>query len=142
VVCLFDRDHAELDCVNENARGIEQPARATCERRGTALPDGATPLAFTSEFYEDKNKIRQWKAFCNKNKPHVQEIEFNTLIDRLASFLIPVIRSAPTFSQGLKVAPWQITASIHHSCGKPGQSSKLCKARRVFCARLGCSAAR
>lgn len=58
------------------------------------MPDGGTPLAFTSEFYEDENKIKQWKAFCNKNKPRVQEIEFKTLIDRLASFLTPVIRSA------------------------------------------------
>jgi hypothetical protein len=58
------------------------------------LPDGGRPLAFTPEFYEDENKIKQWKAFCNKNKPRVQEIEFKILIDRSASFLTPVTRSA------------------------------------------------
>ena len=55
---------------------------------------GGVPLAFTPEFYEDENKIKQWKAFCNKNKPRVQEIEFKTLMGRLVSFLTPVIRSA------------------------------------------------
>jgi hypothetical protein len=24
------------------------------------------------EFQEDENKIKQWKAFCNKNKPRVR----------------------------------------------------------------------
>ena len=68
--------------------------RATFDRRGTALPAGGTPLAFTPEFYEDENKTKQWKAFCNKNKPHVQDIEFKTLVARLASFLLPVMKSA------------------------------------------------
>ena len=77
-----------------DGKALADAVRATFERRGTALPDRGTPLAFTSEFYEDENKIKQWKAFCNKNKARVQEIEFKTLIDRLASFLTPVIRSA------------------------------------------------
>jgi hypothetical protein len=75
-------------------KALVEAVRATFERRGTNLPDGGTPLAFTSEFYEDENKIKQWKAFCNKNKPRVQEIEFKTLIGRLISFLTPAIRSA------------------------------------------------
>jgi hypothetical protein len=58
------------------------------------LPHRGTPLAFTPEFFEDENKVKQWKAFCNKNKPRVQEIEFKTLIGRLVSFLTPVIQSA------------------------------------------------
>ena len=66
--------------------------RATFERRGTAWPDGGTPLA--PEFYEDENKIKQWNAFCNKNKPRVQGIELKVLIARLSSFLLPVLRSA------------------------------------------------
>jgi hypothetical protein len=79
-----------------DGRALVDAVRATFERRGTSLPDGGTPLAFTPEFYEDENKIKQWKAFCNKNKPRVHEIEFKALIDQLASFLAPVIHSAKT----------------------------------------------
>jgi len=65
----------------------------TFKQRGTSLPRGI-PIAFTSEFYEDENKSKQWKAFCNKNKPRVQELELKIVINSLAAFLIPVIRSA------------------------------------------------
>jgi hypothetical protein len=54
---------------------------------------GSAPLAFTPEFYEDENKIKQWKAFCNKNKSYVQQTEFRDVVARLASFLVPVIKS-------------------------------------------------
>jgi hypothetical protein len=77
-----------------DGKALINAVRATFERRGTAFPEGGSPLAFTPEFYEDENKIKQWKAFCNKNKPRVQEIEFKALMARLGSFLIPVIKSA------------------------------------------------
>lgn len=77
-----------------DGKALVDAVRATFERRATALPDRGTPLAFTPEFYEDENKIKQWKAFCNKNRPRVQEIDFKILIGRLISFLTLVIRSA------------------------------------------------
>jgi hypothetical protein len=77
-----------------DGQALVDAVRATFERRGTPWPDGGTPLAFTPEFYEDESKIKQWKAFCNKNKPRVQEIELKALIARLASFLLPVIKLA------------------------------------------------
>jgi len=77
-----------------DGKALVDAVRATFERRGTAFPEGDRPLAFTPEFYEDENKIKQWRAFCNKNKPHVQDIELNALVARLLSFLTPVIRSA------------------------------------------------
>jgi len=86
--------HSLSNTFEFDGNALVDAVRATFGRRGTALPDGGTPLAFTPEFYEDENKIKQWKAFCNKNKPRVQEIEFKTLIGRLVSFLTPVIRSA------------------------------------------------
>jgi len=85
--------HSLSNTFEFDGNALVDAVRATFGRRGTALPDGGTPLAFTPEFYEDENKIKQWKAFCNKNKPRVQEIEFKTLIGRLVSFLTPVIRS-------------------------------------------------
>lgn len=77
-----------------DGKALVDAVRATFERRGTAWPDGSTPLAFTPEFYEDESKIKQWRAFCNKNRPRVQEIELKALIERLVSFLLPVIKSA------------------------------------------------
>ncbi len=44
---------------------LTEAVRATFKRRGTELPEGGVPVAFTPEFYEDKNKIKQWNAFCN-----------------------------------------------------------------------------
>ena len=86
--------HSLSNTFEFDGNALVDAVRATFGRRGTALPDGGTPLAFTPEFYEDENKIKQWNAFCNKNKPRVQEMEFKTLIGRLVSFRTPVIRSA------------------------------------------------
>ena len=50
-------------------------------------------FAFTPEFYENETRIKQWNAFCNKNKSYVQEANFGDVVARLASFLVPVIKS-------------------------------------------------
>ena len=97
-----------------DGKALVDAVRATFERRGTPFPERDTPLAFTPEFYEDENKIKQWKAFCNKNKPHVQEIEFNALVARLSSFLIPVIKSAkagPALNRWTPNDQWQTFGS-------------------------------
>lgn len=77
-----------------DGKALVDAVHATFERRGTAWPDAGTPLAFTPEFYEDDNKIKEWRAFRNGNKPHAQEIEFKVLIARLSLFLLPVIKAA------------------------------------------------
>jgi hypothetical protein len=86
--------HSLSNTFEFDGKALVDAVRATFGTRGTALPDRGIPLAFTPEFYEDENKAKQWKAFCSKNKPRVQEVEFKTLIDRLISFLTPVIQSA------------------------------------------------
>lgn len=86
--------HSRSRAFEFDGKALVDAVRATFERRATALPDGGTPLAFTPDFYEDENKVKQWKAFCNKNKPRVQEIDFKTLIGRLIPFLTRAIRSA------------------------------------------------
>src|SRR5258707_13554088 len=63
----------------------------TFKRRGTELPLDGTPLAFTLDFYEDVNKIRQWIAFSEKNRSYVEPSEFKTLVAHIAKFLVPVI---------------------------------------------------
>jgi hypothetical protein len=56
-----------------DGKALTEAVRATFKRRRTELPAGGVPLAFKPEFYEDENKIKQWNAFCNKNKSYVQE---------------------------------------------------------------------
>ena len=56
--------HSLLKTFEFDGKALIDAVRATCEPRGTAWPDEGTPLAFTSEFYEDENKIKQWRAFC------------------------------------------------------------------------------
>ncbi len=72
---------------------LTEAVRATFKQRGTDLPAGGVPLAFAPEFYEDANKVKQWAAFCNKNKSYVQQTEFKDVVARLATFLVPVIKS-------------------------------------------------
>lgn len=76
-----------------NGETLTEAVRATFKQRGTDLPAAGVPLAFTPEFFEDENKIKQWNAFCNKNKPYVQPIEFRDAVARIKSFLLPVIKS-------------------------------------------------
>lgn len=76
-----------------DGKTLTEAVRATFKRRGTELPTGSVPFAFKPEFYEDENKIKQWNAFCNKNKSYVQHTKFGDVVARLASFLVPVIKS-------------------------------------------------
>ena len=73
---------------------LVEAVRTTFAQRGTELPLGGTPLAFTPEFCEDTNKVKQWTAFCTKNKPYIQDVTLKDVMARLASFLVPVIMSA------------------------------------------------
>jgi hypothetical protein len=77
-----------------DGKTLTEAVGATFKRRGTELPAGGVPLAFTPEFYEDENKIKQWNAFCNKNKSYVQKMRLRDVVARLVLFLVPVIKSA------------------------------------------------
>ena len=76
-----------------DGKTLAEAVRATFEHRRTDLPADGTLLAFTREFYEDESKIKQWNAFCNKNKSYIQQSDFGDVVTRLASFLVPVINS-------------------------------------------------
>jgi hypothetical protein len=51
------------------------------------------PLAFMPDFYDDRNKVRQWTAFTAKNKTYIEPVEFKIVIADIARFLVPVARS-------------------------------------------------
>jgi len=70
---------------------LGEAVRTTFDRRGTQLPVGGMPLAFTPEFYDDDNKKKQWAAFRTRNAPYVAKIELKELIENIRRFLTPVV---------------------------------------------------
>ena len=60
---------------------LAQAIQNTFQKRATDLPMGGVPVAFTSEFYDDVNKKRQWTAFCAKNKSYVEKTEFKAVME-------------------------------------------------------------
>ena len=70
---------------------LGEAIRTTFNRRGTQLPIGGMPLAFTPEFYDDDHKKKQWAAFRTRNAPYVAKIELKELIENIRRFLTPVV---------------------------------------------------
>lgn len=60
----------------------------TFERRKTPLPD-TIPTALTAEFYDDKQKQTQWRAFINKGLLSEQMMELADVAKLLRDFLMP-----------------------------------------------------
>lgn len=67
------------------SRAIEM----TFETRGTAVPN-KRPLALSPEFYEDREKNAQWKAFLNKAKLNAEGKSLAEIAEALRMFLVPV----------------------------------------------------
>jgi nucleotidyltransferase AbiEii toxin of type IV toxin-antitoxin system len=76
-----------------DAKTLADAIRATFGKRQTELPPTGVPLAFTAEFYEDQHKVKQWRAYVNRNRPYVAETELKAIADRLRAFLGPIIQS-------------------------------------------------
>jgi hypothetical protein len=64
----------------------------TFERRGTSLPK-ERPLAFTSDFYEDAQKIVQWNAFVRKANPCLEVGDLQDIAKATSVFIMPIIES-------------------------------------------------
>jgi hypothetical protein len=62
----------------------------TFNRRRTALPQNI-PFVFTSDFYEDDQKQKQWKAFIRKSKPILSVGDFSKIISDISIFIMPVL---------------------------------------------------
>jgi predicted nucleotidyltransferase component of viral defense system len=60
----------------------------TFKRRRTAIP--MEPFALTEEFYRDRQKQTQWRAFVNKSGIEAP-LEFPAIGERLRAFLQPVL---------------------------------------------------
>jgi hypothetical protein len=93
-----------------DGKTLAEAVQNTFRHRGTELPPGIA-LAFTPEFYQDRNKVQQWKAFCAKNKTYIEPVEFKTIVAAIAQFLVPVARSVregTSFAKTWKPSgPWR-----------------------------------
>jgi len=54
----------------------------TFERRKTPLPD-AVPMALTAEFYDDKQKQTQWRAFLSKGHLSDHALKLDKVMEML-----------------------------------------------------------
>jgi hypothetical protein len=68
-------------------------------------------VAFTSEFYDDVNKKRQWTAFCVKNKSYVEKAEFKAVMEDVRNFLtfpVRTVKEGYSFKKTWKPGgPWR-----------------------------------
>jgi len=62
--------------------------KTTFERRKTPLPE-STPLALSGEFYQDKAKQTQWKAFTSRARLRIPAGDLESIIGQVHSFLLP-----------------------------------------------------
>jgi hypothetical protein len=90
---------------------LAQAIQNTFQKRGTDLPIAGLPIAFTSEFYDDVNKKRQWTAFCSKNKSYVEKADFKAVMEDIRNFLsLPVrtVQEGDSFTKTWKPGgPWR-----------------------------------
>jgi hypothetical protein len=90
---------------------LAQAIQNTFQKRGTDLPIAGLPVAFTSEFYDDVNKKRQWIAFCAKNKSYIERAEFKAVMEDIRNFLaLPArtVQEGHSFTKTWKPGgPWR-----------------------------------
>jgi len=68
---------------------LSRAIKTTFETRGTPVPNKA-PLALAPEFYDDREKKAQWKAFLNKAKLNAEGKSLAEIAHALHHFLVPV----------------------------------------------------
>ncbi len=92
-------DHYEFD-----GKLLAEAISATFERRKTKLPE-SLPLGLSEEFFADKDKQVQCKAFAKKLSPPPSDT-FETVGDRLRSFLSPPLLESDFNSQWKPDSGW------------------------------------
>jgi hypothetical protein len=68
---------------------LSRAIKATFETRGTIVAD-KLPLALSPEFYDDREKNAQWKAFLDKAKLNANGKSLREVGEALRVFLVPV----------------------------------------------------
>lgn len=70
---------------------LKKAIESTFYRRKTSIPDN--PLIFRLKFHRDEEKQRQWSAFLRKSRLQDVNQDFNEIIERITSFLKPIVVS-------------------------------------------------
>ena len=70
---------------------LKKAIESTFYRRKTSIPDN--PLIFRLKFHRDEEKQRQWSAFLRKSRLHDVNQGFNEIMERITSFLKPIVVS-------------------------------------------------
>jgi hypothetical protein len=87
------KDFFDLWCLSRefsfDGATLSKAVKTTFKTRGTPVPVDA-PLALTPEFYDDRQKNAQWKAFLNKSRLDADAKSLSEIAAALRKFLIPV----------------------------------------------------
>lgn len=70
---------------------LKKAVESTFQRRKTFIPDNL--LIFRLDFHRDEEKQRQWSAFLRKLQLHDVNMGFNEIMERITSFLKPIVDS-------------------------------------------------
>ena len=76
---------------NFQSNRLKKAIESTFYRRKTSIPDN--PLIFRLEFHRDEEKQGQWSAFLRKSRLHDVNQGFNEIMERITSFLKPIVDS-------------------------------------------------
>ena len=79
---------------------LKKAIESTFQRRKTFIPDNL--LVFRLEFHKDEEKQRQWSAFLRKSRLHDVNQGFNEIMERITSFLKPIVDSIKDKNKGNK----------------------------------------
>lgn len=64
--------------------------KVTFKHRSTEIPESPV-IVFSSYFYENENKQKQWKAFIRKTLE--KDLELKTAMETIAGYVNPVIQN-------------------------------------------------
>ena len=96
---FYDVYTLSVSC-NFQSDSLEKAIESTFQRRKTSIPDNL--LMFRSEFHRDEEKQKQWSAFLRKLRLHDVNREFNEIMERITSFLKPILDSVKDENKGNK----------------------------------------
>lgn len=90
---------------------LSEAIKKTFAHRETELPGKQSPIVFTEGFYRDQIKIKQWNAFCQKNRRYVSGLGLEEVCVAIREFLMPIVdalvRSESPHKLWNRSGPWK-----------------------------------
>lgn len=102
---------ALASCFEFDGELLQAAVAATFERRKTILPD-STPVALTTEFYNNDERVQRWLRFRNQVQPRgPAPVDFGEAGRLITDFLEPVFRillgDQPLLARWMPMAGWK-----------------------------------